>query len=338
MKGPDKGREGQVLWISKGDSLPSTSVIVKLKESESGHREVKYYPYSFIAKQTPPEVLLIDDFRAAYLASAISSGIMYPIDSFKTRVQSGRKGIPSKEEGGFFGLWKGVKYFILDANDAVYLAFYGLLKPVLLGLIDPTNTFVAFSILTLAGSFGDAVGSMFRVPCEIVYKQIQTGSNNDGLKILRSLLSPSSTRFVVFSWVAILCRDMPFAGLQIAFFELFKSLLSGLDDLGISVYVQRALWGAFAGGAASLLTTPFDVITTYVLVETDINSKSNVSPMKALQEVGPIFSKVTKTVLEKDGVPGLFTGAVARVLFFAPAATIFFVCYESIFEFLDKLK
>jgi hypothetical protein len=212
------------------------------------------------------------------------------------------------------------------------------LKPILLGLIDPNNTFVAFAILTLAGSFGDAIGSMFRVPCEIVYKQIQTGTNSDGLKVLRSLLSASSTRFVVFSWVSILCRDMPFAGLQIAFFELFKSLLSGLDDMGTSVFVQRAIWGACAGSTASLLTTPFDVITTYVLVETDINSKSNVTPIQALQEIGPIFTKVTKTVIEKEGIAGLFTGALARVAFFAPAATIFFVAYESIFEFLDKLK
>ncbi len=45
---------------------------------------------------------------------------MYPIDSYKTRLQIGKRGLPSSEEGGFFGLYKGVQYFVADANDAVY--------------------------------------------------------------------------------------------------------------------------------------------------------------------------------------------------------------------------
>lgn len=61
---------------------------------------------------------------------------MYPIDTYKTRLQIGKSGkiellsiivklygnvgIPSSEEGGFFSLWRGVQYFVADANDAVY--------------------------------------------------------------------------------------------------------------------------------------------------------------------------------------------------------------------------
>ena len=38
------------------------------------HEQVKLYPYSIIAKTTPPAVQFEDDFLAAYIASAISSG------------------------------------------------------------------------------------------------------------------------------------------------------------------------------------------------------------------------------------------------------------------------
>jgi hypothetical protein len=85
--------------------------------------------------------------------------------------------MPSGAEGGIFGLWKGVQYFILDANDAVYLAAYGLLKPLMLSPVDPTNAFAVFAVLVLAGSLGDAVGSFLRVPMEITYKQVQTGNH-----------------------------------------------------------------------------------------------------------------------------------------------------------------
>jgi hypothetical protein len=125
LKGPDKGRKGVVLWIAKGDNVEISNVVIKFAGSEtssgsSGHYEVKLYPYNFVAKTTPPEVQFLDDLVAAYVASMISCGIMYPIDSYKTRLQIGKRGLPEPDEGGFFGLYKGVQYFVLDANDAVY--------------------------------------------------------------------------------------------------------------------------------------------------------------------------------------------------------------------------
>ena len=108
LKGPDEGRKGVVLWIFK-DAKFSNNIVVKLDKGESGHSEVRQYPYSLVAKTTPPDVQFVDDFSAAYVASAISSGIMYPIDSFKTRTQAGKRGVPDGSEGGVLGLWNGVE-------------------------------------------------------------------------------------------------------------------------------------------------------------------------------------------------------------------------------------
>lgn len=110
LRGPDKGRKGIVLWIFKDEKF-SNNIVVKLLKDEMGgsdHSEVRLYPYSLVAKTTPPEVQFTEDLLAAYLASAVSSGIMYPIDSYKTRMQIGKRGVPGKDEGGVFGLWNGV--------------------------------------------------------------------------------------------------------------------------------------------------------------------------------------------------------------------------------------
>ena len=111
LKGPDKGRVGVVLWIFKDEATANNvpQIVVKLDKGDSGHSEVRLYPYSLVAKTTPPEVQFVDDLLAAYVASAISSGIMYPIDSYKTRVQCGKRGVPGPDEGGVAGLWKGVE-------------------------------------------------------------------------------------------------------------------------------------------------------------------------------------------------------------------------------------
>lgn len=100
--GPDKGRTGSVLWISKGASVESSNVIIKLDvdlQDDGGidrHKEIRVYPYQYLAKTTSPSGLFIDNLIAAYIASAISSGIMYPIDSFKTRMQAGKTHIFDK--------------------------------------------------------------------------------------------------------------------------------------------------------------------------------------------------------------------------------------------------
>ena len=441
LKGPDKGRKGTVLWISKGGTLQSASVVIRLEAKGVGkHREVNSYPYSLVAKTTPPEVQFIDALSAAYVASAVSSGIMFPVDTYKTRIQSGKRGIPQAVEGGIFKLWSGVQFFILDANDAVYVAAYGLIKPALLSPIDPTNVIAVFAVLTLAGALGDAVGSVFRVPCEIVCKQVQTGRLTAAqgsvvlLETIRDAIAGNSAktvdgsvgasvrRVVALSWIAVLCRDMPFAGLQIAFFDVYRSLFSFLDEAGWSTFSQRAVWGAFAGATAGFLTTPFDLLTTQVMLEAESAEKrietvkadldysakrprvaaspgrerdrsrtrvaamtrsqgegemdtfseimaedafsdsmagieeqlelftkstyfpTPIAPEKAkpktglVTEVFTLFAQTFADLLSRGGPGALFTGAIPRLLFFAPASMIFFATYETFFDLITAAR
>ena len=324
---------------------------------------MKSYPYSLVAKTVEADVQFFDDLVTAYIASAISCAIMYPLDSYKTRQQLGKPGIPPWEEGGVFGLWKGVQYFIADANDAVYVAVYSLIKPALLAPVNPNNPTAVFIALCLSGSLGDAVGSVFRLPAELITKQIQCGAAKSGGEAIAKLLKTNVPRVVVLSWLAILCRDMPFAGLQIALYDLFKNLLSFLDEAGVNIYVQRLLWGALAGSTAAFFTTPFDILTTNILTaaqddqmvemppSTSGNSALKYRALGPFEGVGELFYNTIKGIGKyfevlrdpaitiftvNDGGPSaLFTGAIARVLFFGPAAMIFFFYYEALTDILS---
>lgn len=72
-------------------------------------------------------------------------------------------------------------YCYCDISNVV--ASYGLIKPLFLAPVDPSNPNLVFLALVLSGSFGDALGSIFRVPMEIVYKRIQACQTNDGVYI-----------------------------------------------------------------------------------------------------------------------------------------------------------
>jgi len=221
----------------------------------------------------------------------------------------------------------------------VYVASYGIIKNALLAPIDVTNSLAVFSVLTLAGSIGDAIGSMFRAPLEAVWKQIQTGAETDGGKVLVRVLQPENLQALLVAWIAVLCRDVPFAGLQIALFDVYKNLLSGLDDAGLSVFLQRALWGALAGGTAAFLTTPFDNLTTNLMTasegEADAQARG-ADPLAPAPQSLPITGRFAYawSELVSGGLSSLYVGAVPRTLFFAPAGMIFFSVYETLTEII----
>jgi hypothetical protein len=238
--------------------------------------------------------------------------------------------------------------FVADPNDAIYVSSYGIIKTALLAPVDVTNPLAVFGVLTLAGAIGDALGSSFRTPLELTWKKLQTGESDDGLKTLLGFFQQGQIQTLLIAWAAVLCRDVPFAGLQIALFDVYKNLFSSLDDVGVSLFLQRALWGAFAGGTAAVLTTPFDNLTTNLM--TASSSSSSPSP-SSTQGQGPGQGQeqgqeqgltarlgVAWRDLLQGGLGTMYTGALPRVLFFSPAAMIFFACYETLTEIILSLN
>ena len=59
---------------------------------------------------------------------------------------------------------------------------------------------------------------------------------------------------------------------------------------------------------------------------------------EALSEVGPLFAQtLTDIFVAGGGIGALFNGAVERMLFFGPAAMIFFAMYDSIYVVISAL-
>lgn len=256
---------------------------------------------------------------AALLASSFAVALTHPIDTLKTLRQAGTNNEPL----GVRRLYKGVLSNILKEapNAAIYLACYELFKSWLLRI--PVFAGVPLLAMCVAGMLGDAVGSVVRVPAEIINKRLQLGLSSSWSSAIRDgFMSESGVQGTIASWEAVLWRDVPYGGLQIAGYEAVRMLLMrfGLCGLALSIVA-----GAVAGWIAAVVTTPADVLVTRMSTQRPqcyLETKHYMSPIAT-------FTRIWRD----EGFAALWTGATHRGLFYMPMIALFFAAYET-FKFV----
>lgn len=293
---------------------------------------------------------LLRDGASAFVASALATAMLHPLDTVKCRLQSSAYtvealcpgegcvlGVPvppglvdlfrprlrrRRPVAGsprqrlyadvFTGLGAGV---LKEAPDAaVYLAFYESLSRSL--LVQPWwASHVVFALL-IAGALGDAAGSVLRLPAEVLAKRLQTGTVATKQDGPGSLFADTPLDEWLDSWGAILSRDMPFGGLQVAFFEESREFFHAVSDATPDALTDVAA-GVIAGALAAALTTPLDVVVTHTLTtsgEADSRGRSALSRARDLvQEQGPAT---------------LLRGIGLRTMYYGPQVGLFFGFYE----------
>lgn len=180
--------------------------------------------------------------------------------------------------------------------------------------------------MCIAGMLGDAVGSIVRVPAEIVNKRLQLRLNESWNGAIRdAFLSPAGKQGMLAAWQAVLWRDVPYGGLQIAGYEGVVTALAGVGCVGLGWSIVA---GAVAGLVAAVVTTPADVLVTRMSTQRPqcyLETKRYMSP------VATFFR-----ILREEGVSALWAGAVERGLFYMPMIGIFFAAYESFKRLLGR--
>ena len=68
-------------------------------------RQVKTFTYSWLARTSSSSDQISKDVIAGFVAATVACSAVYPIDSTKVRLQTGRSAMPSEEEGGFLALY-----------------------------------------------------------------------------------------------------------------------------------------------------------------------------------------------------------------------------------------
>lgn len=259
---------------------------------------------------------------AAFIASSISVLVVHPLDSVKTRLQAGASGNLL-----LGGLYKGVLGNLLKEapNAAIYLGVYEIIKGALMSTA-LTPLFRDLPLLTflLAGALGDAVGSVVRVPAEVVNKRLQLGLSDSFMGAMREIFGTASGRASLQSaWGSVLLRDVPFGGIQIMLYELGKSWLIAhmaalphwLPTTGLPADIMV---GSIVGAFTAFITTPADVLVTRIALASGGEG--------GLAKAGVMYH--FRVLMRTQGPMGLFSGSVQRAAYYLVMSALFFGLYE----------
>jgi solute carrier family 25 S-adenosylmethionine transporter 26 len=258
---------------------------------------------------------------AAAVARSTSIFVMYPIDAIKTRLQM-RLPDPYRLDGIFNGVGGSligqVPYGVLTFGS------YEMYKQTLLskfsGQIRPVFLYAAAAVL------GDLTGSGWLCPSEVIKQKVQAGMFASTSQAISEIWKTKGLVGFYEGYFGGIARDVPFRVAQLTTFEVTKNLFLRIkerrqseknqktdDNIQLSP-VEAAIVGAVAGSFSAAITAPLDRIKTLLMTD-------------SAKYGGTVISCATK-VIHDEGMQGLMTGVVPRVIYIAPSVVIFFVAYE----------
>jgi solute carrier family 25 S-adenosylmethionine transporter 26 len=185
----------------------------------------------------------------------------------------------------------------------------------------------------LAAVMGDLTGSGWLCPSEVVKQRMQAGMHGSTKDAAVSIWRSKGLVGFYEGYFGGVARDVPFRVAQLTSYEMTKNLYLRLKGRKLEEEksktrkrkstaenrmelssVEAAACGAICGTFSAAVTAPLDRIKTLLMTDSAAYG-------------GSVASCASKIVRE-EGIRGLMTGVVPRVIYIAPSVVIFFVAYE----------
>jgi len=273
---------------------------------------------------------------AAAAARTVSILTMYPVDTIKTRLHMAQSIPPLNRAGELF---RGVQGSLLGQVPYGVLTFgsYEMYKQALFRRFEGSGVKPIF-LYAVAAVLGDVTGSGWLCPSEVVKQQMQGGMYATTTEAVSSIWKKNGIKGFYQGYFGGLARDVPFRVSQLTSYELTKNLYLQAKIKQNSTFKgqkgkkpdtvvelspgEAAICGAIAGTFSAAITAPLDRIKTLLMTESE-------------KYGGSVLACASKIVVD-EGVQGLFTGIVPRVVYIAPSVVIFFTVYEQVQQRLKK--
>ncbi|KAG0465050.1 hypothetical protein HPP92_019214 [Vanilla planifolia] len=292
---------------------------IAMKKRKLPMRNVWFEAATLVAVPPPVEIYTESVLKSALaggLASALSTSIMYPIDTMKTRVQASALSSPkltSKlSQIGIRGLYRGSIPAVLGQFSSHGLRT-GIFEASKLILINVAPTLPDIQVQSTASFCSTFLGTAVRIPCEVLKQRLQAGLFDNVGEAIVGTLQQDGLRGFFRGTGATLCREVPFYVAGMSLYAEAKKAAQTLLKRELEPWETVAV-GALSGGLAAVVTNPFDVMKTRM--------------MTAPQGQPVSMQMVALSVLQQEGLLGFFKGALPRFFWIAPLGAMNFAGYE----------
>ncbi|KAI3793410.1 hypothetical protein L1987_36029 [Smallanthus sonchifolius] len=292
-------------------------------------RNLWFQAATVVAVAPPVEVptgSVLKSALAGGLASALSTSLLHPIDTIKTRVQASTLSFPEMiaklPEVGFRGVYRGSIPAIIGQFSSHGLRT-GIFEASKIVLINVAPTLPDLQVQSVASFCSTVLGTAVRIPCEVLKQRLQAGIfNNVGEAIICTWQQDGLKGFFRGTG-ATLCREVPFYVAGMGLYGESKKVVQQILGRELQPWETIAV-GALSGGLAAVATTPFDVMKTRM--------------MTAPQGRPVTMSMIAVTILRHEGPLGLFKGAIPRFFWIAPLGAMNFAGYELMKNAMSKTE
>ncbi|XP_015114422.1 solute carrier family 25 member 40 isoform X1 [Diachasma alloeum] len=230
---------------------------------------------------------------------------------------------------GVFSLWSGLSPTLVLAVPAtiVYFVSYEQLR---LYLKDSYNNKFKKKeaphdqpawIPVIAGATARVWAATLVSPLELIRTKMQSQklSYSEMGQALRTVVEYSGVSGLWMGLSSTLLRDVPFSAIYWFNYETIKRWFPSAQH----TFTFNLAAGATAGSVAALITLPFDVVKTHRQIEMGEREIYNNNPQRSGKT-----ASVLKRIYQQNGIRGLYTGLIPRLVKVAPACAIMIATFE----------
>ncbi|XP_027901914.1 mitochondrial substrate carrier family protein E [Vigna unguiculata] len=299
------------------------------------------------------------EFVWGAVAGAFGEGMMHPVDTIKTRLQSQAilNGLQNQKNilqmvryvwqvDGLKGFYRGAIPGI-TGSLATGATYFGVIESTKKWIEDSHPSLRGHWANFIAGAIGDTLGSFVYVPCEVIKQRMQVQGtltswssvavkNGNAIKpgpqiygyytgMIHagfSIWKTQGLKGLYAGYFSTLARDVPFAGLMVMFYEGLKDVKEYVEQRGISSpnwRVNHSLEGLVLGGLAGGLSAY--LTTPLDVVKTRLQVQGS-----TLRYTGWLDAMCS--IWAAEGTKGIFRGSIPRIAWYIPASALTFMAVE----------
>ncbi|KAG0605696.1 hypothetical protein M758_9G080800 [Ceratodon purpureus] len=253
---------------------------------------------------------------AGGLASALSTSMLHPLDTVKTRVQASTLSFPEViaklPQIGIRGMYRGSIPAILGQFTSHGIRT-GVLEASKLLLKNMAPNVSDLQVQSLSSFTSTVIGTAVRIPCEVLKQRLQAGLYNSVGEAIVGTYQRDGLKGFFRGTGVTLCREVPFYVAGMSIYEEAKKVVQKVLERELQPWETIAI-GGLSGGLAAIATTPFDVMKTRT--------------MTAAPGMPHTMGTIMVAIVRDEGLLALFKGAIPRFFWIAPLGAMNFAGYE----------